>query len=170
MMTQQRPRRRPAAVALFDATLNWLAMALIAGLLAVVTAGIVSRAVSRPFSWTDELSGVLMVWLAGIGWMIATRRGVHIRINVFQDKLPTRIWRVTEVAIQLAVALVGAVVAWRSIGVIVTNWDVEAISLPISTAWLYVPLLPAGIVTVLQALVDLTRATPAAPDTEVPML
>lgn len=164
------PSRRSTPLALFDAALNWLAMALIAVLLGVVTAGIVSRAVNRPFSWTDELSGFLMVWLACVGWMIATRRGLHIRITVFQDRLPARVWRITEVVIQLAVAMVGAVVAWRSIGVIATNWDVEAISLPLSTAWLYVPLLPAGIVTALQALVDLNRAKPSVPGHEVPSL
>ena len=161
---------RPWPVAWFDTALNWLAMALITILLGVVTGGIVSRAMNRPFSWTDELSGVLMVWLAAVGWMMATRKGVHIRINVFQDKLPARLWRLTEIAIQLSVALVGAVVAWRSIGVIATNWDVEMISLPIASAWLYVPLLPAGIVTTLQALVDLTAAKPTAAGKEVATL
>ena len=45
-------------------------------------------ALGHPLSWTDEAAGFLMVWLACFGWMIATRRGAHIRIRFFQDKLP----------------------------------------------------------------------------------
>lgn len=143
---------------LFDGALAALAAALIVALLAVVTAGIVSRAVNQPFSWTDELSGFLMVWLACAGWMIATRRQAHIRIRIFQERLPARAWRATEIAIQLAVILLGLVVAWRSLSLIGNNWDVEAVSMPIATAWLYVPLLPAGLLTALQAGVELWRA------------
>ena len=37
------------------------------------------------------------------------------------------------------------------------NADIESLALPISSAWLYVPLLPAGLVTVAQALADLVQ-------------
>jgi len=139
----------------FDRALQAFAGALVVVLLATVTAGIVSRALNHPLAWTDEASGFLMVWLACLGWMLATRHGAHIRIRVFQDKLRGTSWRATEVAILLAVALLGGVVAWFSIGLVQRNADIEALALPISTAWLYVPLLPAGVVTVTQALVDL---------------
>jgi TRAP-type C4-dicarboxylate transport system permease small subunit len=138
-----------------DRLLQAVAGALVVLLLATVTAGVVSRALNHPLSWTDEASGFLMVWLACLGWMIATRHGVHIRIRVFQDKLPLGPWRVTECAILLAVALLGAVVAWYSVYLIRTNADIEALALPLSTAWMYVPLLPAGLVTTGQALADL---------------
>ena len=101
--------------------------------------------------------GFLMVWLACLGWMLATRQSAHIRIRVFQDKLPRAPWRATEAAILLAAALLGATVAFYSVRLIRSNADIEALALPVSTAWLYVPLLPAGIVTVLQALADLRR-------------
>lgn len=140
-----------------DRLLKLAAGAVVVVLLGTVTAGIVSRAANHPLSWTDEASGFLMVWLACVGWMLATRAGAHIRIGVFQDKLPRAAWRAIEVAILLAVALLGAVVAWYSVHLIRTNADMEALSLPISAAWLYAPLLPAGLVTLLQALADLLR-------------
>jgi TRAP-type transport system small permease protein len=142
-------------------------------LLGTVMAGVVSRALNHPLGWTDEASGFLMVWLACLGWMLATRHGAHIRINVFQDKLPRAAWRATEVAILLAVALLGAVLAWYSVHLIRTNADMEAMSLPVSAAWLYVPLLPAGIVTLLQALADLVlvlRRRDAVPHAEEALL
>jgi TRAP-type C4-dicarboxylate transport system permease small subunit len=140
-----------------DRLLKFAAGAVVVVLLGTVTAGIVSRALNHPLSWTDEASGFLMVWLACLGWMLATRQSAHIRIRVFQDMLPRSAWRATEIAILLAAALLGAVVAWFAVHLIRTNADIESLALPISAAWLYVPLLPAGVVTVVQALADLRQ-------------
>lgn len=138
-----------------DLALQGLAVLLVTALLATVTAGVVSRALNRPLSWTDEASGFLMVWLACSGWMIATRRGAHIRIRFFMDRAAPSVQRGSEVLIQLAMLLLGAVVAWKSVHLVMTNSDVEAMTLPISTAWMYAALWPAGVLTSAQALVDL---------------
>ncbi len=138
-----------------DHSLQAVAGALVVALLFTVMAGVISRALNHPLAWTDEASGFLMVWLSCAGWMLATRHGAHIRIGVFQNMLPRGAWRATEVAILLAVALLGGVIAWFSVHLIRSNADIEAMALPISTAWMYVPMLPAGIVTLVQALSDL---------------
>ncbi len=138
-----------------DRLLHAVAAALVVALLATVTAGIVSRAANHPLSFTDELSGYLMVWLACFGWMIATRRNAHIRIRFFLDLLPARLHRTLEVLIQASCALLGVVVAWNSVHLIITNSDVEATTLPFAAAWLYVPLLPAGFLTGAQAIADM---------------
>ena len=142
-------------VALGDRLLHVAAGTLTVVLLLTVTAGIVFRAANHPLSWTDEASGFLMVWLACLGWMIATRRNGHIRIRFFQDLLPRHPWRWTESVIQVCMAVLGAVIAWNSIHLIRTNSDIEAMAMPISVAWMYVPLLPAGLMTLGQALFDL---------------
>lgn len=141
-----------------DRLLKVLAATLVVLLLGAVTAGVVFRAVNQPLSWTDEISGFLMVWLACVGWMIATRHGSHIRIRFLLDRLPPRAGQVTELAIQIVVGSIGAVVAWKSVHLIQVNADIEAVSLPLSTAWMYVPLLPAGALTVVQAVADLWLA------------
>ena len=140
-----------------DRLLKGAAGAIVVVLLFTVTAGVVSRALNHPLAWTDEASGFLMVWLSCLGWMLATRQSAHIRIGVFQDLLPRKPWRAVEAASLLAVALLGAVVAWYSVHLIRTNADIESLALPLSAAWLYVPLLPAGLLTMLQALADLRR-------------
>ena len=148
----------------FDRALQISAAALLVVLLATVTAGIVTRGVGHPLSWTDEAAGFLMVWLACFGWMIATRRGAHIRIRYFQDKLPRRAWRSTEAAIQLALAVFGGVIAWYSVHLIRTNADIETMALPLSVAWMYVPMLPAGVVTLAQGLAGVwQQVTDTAP-------
>ena len=161
----------PLAATRFDRVLQVVAGMFVVLLLATVSAGIVSRALNHPFSWTDEASGFLMVWLACLGWMVATRRGVHIRIRFFQDMLPARPWRRTEGMIQIGMALFGTVIAWNSIHLMRTNSDVEAMTLPISTAWMYAALLPAGLMTLVQACLELwrqMRGPPRLGGTELP--
>jgi len=147
-----------------DRLLRLAAGTLVVVLLGTVVAGVVSRALNHPLSWTDEASGYLMVWLACLGWMIATRQSAHIRIRVFQDLLSRRSWRGTEIVIQAATALLGAVIAGYSVHLIRSNADIEALALPLSTAWMYVPMLPAGLMTLLQALVELWRLTTGRAD------
>lgn len=142
---------------LFDLALAVLAGALTIVLLGVVTGGIVSRGLNAPFIWTDEISGYLMVWLACTGWMIATRKSTHIRIQIFQEKLPGLANQGLELAIQIAMIVFGLVVAYGSVHLIRVNSDVEAVTLPVPTALLYVPLLPAGLLTALQGAMDLLR-------------
>jgi TRAP-type C4-dicarboxylate transport system permease small subunit len=152
-----------------DRLLQFAAGTLVVVLLGTVVAGIVSRGLNHPLSWTDEASGFLMVWLACLGWMIATRQSAHIRIRVFQDLLPLRPWRGTEITIQAATALLGAVIAWYSVHLIRSNADIEALALPLSTAWMYVPMLPAGLLTLAQALVELWRLARGRVDKPEPL-
>ena len=157
-MTQVKP---VPVIALLDRSLQVFTGFLVAVLLCVVTAGIIFRAFNEPLSWTDEICGFLMVWLACLGWMIATRHNAHIRIRLLLDKLPGKAWRGTEVVIQVAVALVGIVVAWKSIHLVQVKSDIEAMSVPISVAWMYAPLLPAGLLTTVQALADMFASRPS---------
>lgn len=139
----------------FDRALAVLAGAFVVVLLGTVTAGVVFRALNDPLSWTDEAAGFLMVWVACLGWMIGTRKRAHIRIRVFMDKLPRSAWNMAEVVFQLGVALLGGVIAWYSVTLIRTNSDIEAISMPIAVAWMYAPMLPAGLLTLLHALAEI---------------
>ena len=154
-MGQSKPRTVIAILQVFTGVL-------ITVLLGTVTLGIVFRAINDPLSWTDEISGFLMVWLACLGWMIATRHGTHIRIQLLQEMLPETAWRGAEVIIQIGVAIIGGVVAWYSIHLMRVNSDIEAMSVPVSVAWMYAPLLPAGLLTMLQALADMRKSKPAS--------
>jgi TRAP-type C4-dicarboxylate transport system permease small subunit len=47
-------------------------------------------------------------------------------------------------------ALFGALILAYGVGLVAKNRDLEATTLPISMAWMYLPLLPAGAVTLMQ--------------------
>ena len=71
-------------------------------LLGCVALGVITRGMGDPLIWTDELSRFLMVWLAVFGWILASRKRIHVRIRYFQDLLPARVHAAVEVAFQLA--------------------------------------------------------------------
>ena len=134
----------------FDRAAAFTACALVVTLLGCVVLGVITRALGEPLIWTDELSRFLMVWLAVFGWVLASRKRIHVRIRYFQDHLPARAHKAVELFIQLALALFGILITWYSIGLVGKNHDLEATSLPISMAWMYVPMVLAGIVTAVQ--------------------
>ena len=134
----------------FDRTSELACCVLVTALLACVSLGAATRSIGEPLIWTDELSRFLMVWLAVFGWIVASRKRIHVRIRFLQDRLPARAHRATEVAIQSAMTLFGALVAAYSIGLIGKNFDLEATSLPISMAWMYAPMVLGGAITALQ--------------------
>jgi len=134
-----------------DRAIQWLAIGLIVALLVVVMLGVITRALGDPLIWTDEISRFLMAWVAVAGWLLATRRRAHIRIRFFQDMLPRRAWRSAEVVIQFGVFVLGLLLAWYGVDIVARNRDMEALSLPISLAWMYVPVVVAGLVTAAQA-------------------
>jgi len=74
---------------------------------------------------------------------------------VLIDLLPQRGWQITETLTQALVVLVGAVICIKGIDLVHKNSDIEAVALPIATAWMYVPLIPTGLVIAGQAVVDL---------------
>jgi hypothetical protein len=39
-----------------------------------VTKPVITRALDDPLIWTDEMARLLLVWVAALGWMLATRR------------------------------------------------------------------------------------------------
>ena len=127
------------------------AVAILLGLLASVVLGVVFRAIGDPLIWSDELARYLMVWLALFGWIMASRRRSHIRITVVLDSLPAFVRRILEIAIQIAIAGFGVLLVKDGVILVDRNLDVESVSLPLPSAIIYVPIVLAGAVTVLQA-------------------
>jgi TRAP-type C4-dicarboxylate transport system permease small subunit len=138
-------------IGLFDRCLETFACGLLVVLLVDVLLGVITRAFGEPLIWTDEGARFLMVWLASFGWMVAGRKRAHVRIRYFQGLLSPGLHRATERIIQLALFVFGGAVAWFGLSLVRRNLELEATSLPLSMAWLYVPLIPAGLVMALQA-------------------
>jgi tripartite ATP-independent transporter DctM subunit len=91
------PRMTGAAGALQKAE-QWLgsAVAAIAALLVVAEIVVLFTGVSaryffqRPIIWSDELAGILFLWLAMLGAVVAFQRGEHMRMTAFVSKIDPR--------------------------------------------------------------------------------
>jgi TRAP-type C4-dicarboxylate transport system permease small subunit len=138
-----------------------VACALVVALLGCVSLGVLTRELGNPLIWTDELSRFLMVWLAVFGWILASRKRIQVRIRYFQDLLPRRAHGAVEIVIQLALCVLGALIAVYSVGLVIRNHDLEATSLPLSMSWMYAPMVLAGVVTALQGVIELVGAARA---------
>jgi hypothetical protein len=84
--------------------------ALVVALLGCVRSASITRALGEPLIWTDELSRFLMVWLAVFGWIVASRKRIHVRIRFFQDCCRRARTASVELAIQAAMTLFGILV------------------------------------------------------------
>ena len=138
-----------------DRGIEALACVILIALLSCVTLGVITRALDDPLIWTDEISRFLMVWLAVFGWILASRRRTHVRIRFFQELLPRRARKASEFVIQFALLIFGIGVAIYAVGLTVRNFDLEATTVPISFAWMYAPMVLAGIITAGQALSEI---------------
>ena len=150
----------------FDKAAQFVCCALVTALLGCVSLGAATRGLGNPLIWTDELSRFLMVWLAVFGWIVASRKRIHVRIRFFQDRLPEHAHKATELAIQIAMTLFGALVTAYSTGLIGKNFELEATSLPISMAWMYAPMVLGGAITALQGaneVIETLRRPPQPP-------
>ena len=152
----------------FDKASLLVCCVLVTALLGCVSLGALTRGLGEPLIWTDELSRFLMVWLAVFGWIAASRKRIHVRIRFFQDRLPRTAHKATELAIQSAMTLFGALVAAYSVGLIGKNHDLDATTLPISMAWMYAPMVLGGAITALQGASEIFLALRPPPRSRPP--
>jgi TRAP-type transport system small permease protein len=148
----------PNLALLADRLLRIAAVALLLALLASVMAGVVSRQMNRAVPWSDELAQHLLVWTGFVGWMIAARRGSHIRITVFIDLLPRAARIAAEIAIQLSVILLAVMLVRWGWPLISRNWDIEWVSLPLPSGLLYAPIPVAAAALIVQAAAAIAEA------------
>lgn len=141
-----------------DRAIEVFAVIVLAAMLTAVMLGVITRALDDPLIWTDELSRYLLVWTAGLGWIIASRRRVHIRITFFIDLLPQALHRVAEFLIQLSVLVFAVLLIWQGLELVERNADLEATAMPVSVSWLYAPLVLIGLYVAAQAVAEAGQA------------
>lgn len=102
---------RPSAAlqrveSMLDAVVSGAAGLLILAEIGILFAGVVFRYfLHQPLIWTDELSGILFMWLAMLGSVIALRRTSHMRMTALAARLGPK-GRAFLDAFALAAALV----------------------------------------------------------------
>jgi tripartite ATP-independent transporter DctM subunit len=92
--------RRPWAAAIdraIGAVVEPVAAALVVVEVLVLGAGVFFRyALRSPLDWTDELAGLVLVWLAMLGAVVAYRRGEHIRLAALPRRVSAAVAELLE--------------------------------------------------------------------------
>ncbi|MDO5622752.1 MAG: TRAP transporter small permease subunit [Paracoccus sp. (in: a-proteobacteria)] len=76
---------------------------LVAAILVLLLANVVSRGIGRPLIWTDELAVHLMAWLAFLGASLGIAGRNHMAIGILPDRLDPRARATLRVVVTLLV-------------------------------------------------------------------
>lgn len=141
-----------------ESLLRLAATLLLLALLASVVIGVIARLLGHPVSWSDEAAQYLLVWTGFVGWMLASRKRAHIRITLLLDALPRKARIAAAVAIELLVIGFAAALIRYATPLIVRNWDIEWVSLPLPSGLLYLPVPFAATVLIAEAIIAIRAA------------
>ncbi|QGZ66853.1 TRAP transporter large permease [Paraburkholderia acidisoli] len=123
---------------------EWGAAALLAVEIVVLLAGVISRYVFHaPLVWSDELTGILFMWLAMLGAVLALRRGEHMRMTAVVGRLAPRARAFVDTfAIGVSIALL-ALLLQPAYEFAAGEIPIQTPALEISNAW-HAMALPVG--------------------------
>ncbi|HEY8607808.1 MAG TPA: TRAP transporter small permease [Noviherbaspirillum sp.] len=128
---------------LFLAANRWIVIAMMAAMVVMVFANVVSRYVwNYSFIWAEELSQYLMVWITFLGAGLALREGRHVAVELLQDRLPvrTRAWVRHLVAALIIVFLLALVVLGFQFALFAWEQETPVMNIPLGIPYLAVPL------------------------------
>jgi TRAP-type C4-dicarboxylate transport system permease small subunit len=92
------------------------ASAVMSGIVICVTLQVVSRYVAHiQVSWTEELSRLLLLWVATVGAVLAVSTRSHFRFDLLAARLPPHARRALELAIMAITAAFLVAFLWSGI-------------------------------------------------------
>ncbi len=94
-----------------------------------------------PLFWTEEFARYCLVWASLLGAAVAMKRGQHLAVTIFMDRMPPGVHRVLSIIARLSVILILAVIVVGGIQlVLVTRAQISpALRVPMSLPYLAVP-------------------------------
>lgn len=92
---------------------TYAAAATLAALVLITVAAVAMRYVfAAPIQWTEEISGLLMIWIVMIGAIAAERDDQHLAIPLLTDLLPRRVRAWLGLCVALASIGLLAIMGW----------------------------------------------------------
>ncbi len=126
---------RPVEAALIVASSVATALVVI-----LVTADVVARYVfADSIVFANELARLMFVWAIFLGFPLALSRGRHVGIE-FLDAVLAQRWVRAVIRIGAVFsAILLAVIFWKSLDIMLFNWDQQLNTLPLSAGLFYLP-------------------------------
>ncbi|HYJ18522.1 MAG TPA: TRAP transporter small permease subunit [Burkholderiales bacterium] len=138
------------ALGLVERALEWLIAVLVTALLLIVASTFIDRHfVTLPMAAPDAYARIILVWLTFVGFALAVKGGLNIRVDLIDARLPAKVRRVLDYVfdlIMLGLTVMLGVNGWR---LVVIGQDQERLGTGMSEAWPSAALLVACILLVL---------------------
>ncbi|WP_114194204.1 TRAP transporter small permease [Edaphovirga cremea] len=122
-----------------------LCAALALFILVVMTiAGVFMRYfMAQPIQWTEEMSGLLMIWVVMLGGVVAEREKAHLTIPFVVDMLPAKIK--TIVATLVSIASIGLLLYMAWLGYRLAEMAQFKVTQILKISWFWIDLaVPVG--------------------------
>jgi len=124
------------ALRLVERVLEWLIAILVAALLVIVASTFVDRHfVTLPMAAPDAYARIILVWLTFIGFALAVKGGLNIRVDLIDARLPAKVRQALDHVfdlIMLGLTVMLGVNGWR---LVVIGQDQERLGTGMSEAW-----------------------------------
>lgn len=107
-------RRITAFGDLLERVASWVVAVALLGLLLIVTLQVVDRHfVTVPIAAPDAYARILLIWSAFIGFALAVKAGLAIRVDLLDHWLPCGVRRLIEICFHLLKLAVLTVLIWK---------------------------------------------------------
>ncbi len=124
---------------------NAVLVMLLSGMILLACGQIVLREVfDTGIIWADEAIKLMVLWLAMVGSVAASRDNRHIRIDVLSHLLPKQVVAMTRMLVDAFAAAVCAVIAWQAWRYLQLEIEYENTVLVDAPAWIAHAVLPAA--------------------------
>lgn len=99
------------------------------------------KILNNSLSWSDELGGYLLVWIALFGAVSALYDKKHLAIDALIIRLPIRVQQIMRVIVDCLISIFLLVIFYYSIPLMTQLGGRTAVSMPIPRSVIYSPLL-----------------------------
>lgn len=142
MLLYRPTRPEPVALRLVGDAVDLTVVCLATLLLVVMFANVAARGIlNTDIAWNTEFGEFVLLWGTFLGGASAARRGAHMRISEFVEKMPPALSRFVELATRIAVIAMLGLLIWHGFAITQRTMDQEMTVLhwPIGVQYLAMP-------------------------------
>lgn len=124
---------------------NALLVVILTGMILLAFGQILLRNVfDTGFVWSDELLRLMVLWLAMVGAVAASRENKQIKIDVLSRFLPARAQLVSQALTALFASGVCGIIAWHAFRFVAESREFGDVLFVSTPAWYFQAILPIG--------------------------
>lgn len=124
------------ALHVVERALDGLIALLVAGLVIIVASQLVDRHfITLPMAAPDAYARVILVWLTFVGFALAVKNGLNVRVDLIDTRLPPKARRALDYAFDVAMLGLTAIIGYHGWRLVVIGRDQERLGTLLSEAW-----------------------------------